>query len=664
MLERENRTVNTRVRVIGGSKIHLVNKWGIVCRDCTKNSTFGFVRIDGLEHKISFKILQVEEEPPLQDEDDVFYDAVDTLHERPRSPDCVAHYTETVTNSKASVTPRPVYSDRRATFALSDNVEEGAFTFGGLFIEELKLSANPQQKTFLSRLAGDRVRSYTLTQKDLKDLVKNKGLPKTGVLNGVRYEVINSKLCGDGYEEWQAKRYKFKVTLVAVGGRGLNEVFLQEELDRIANFSALAPQKAKSRLELLESPSKSDLIYNNFSSFDIQLMDPSCERVHEGSGYYPVGFFGNKIKNGPIQIRLFAPRLGIFKAVLMPKLGIDRIQLPPPKVGPSLTSNQDWVSIVVTKTWPSQNNGQIARILDPCCGRKPTETFRRDIEERQRLKPSHMVLRVWRGLGVPKDLCREYADRSCTLEGLKHAWLVGAPDPTDALPEGHIFIPGMGVKHEKIFLTRSPCMEPSDGVLMPIVSEKPPSMSQEDWQHINSLSFGTVLFGPPTEGDCPLAAQVAGGDEDGDLYFACWDTEIMSYMKEYDPVVYTGADGVELVPNSESPGNEGWLEKARSVLLDAENLLLLHKLVGKLHRASLEAAYDAFDAFDDTEKEARPSKKYAYKRSLDINLHDKEPIQLAKAYKLSLDLGKHGGSIKLPLNLHECVPEDVRKFLC
>ena len=191
-----------------------------------------------------------------------------------------------------------------------------------------------------------------------------------------------------------------------------------------------------------------------------------------------------------------------------------------------------------------------------------------------------------------------------------------------------------------------------------------------------SQPFGQLIFGPPRNGDPPLASQVASGDEDGDLFFVCWDKEIMSHMEEQilvpkEQTQQTEAredeDEVYHIRDTQPSGSGNWLEEAKSLMLDAEGLLLLRKLIGELHKASLQAAQDAFDSYDSADGAVQAIKlnhKTSYKTSLNVNLDDKRAVQLAKAYKLSLDLGKHGGLIKLPAHLHDRVPKDVRRFLC
>ena len=74
-----------------------------------------------------------------------------------------------------------------------------------------------------------------------------------------------------------------------------------------------------------------------------------------------------------------------------------------------------------------------------------------------------------------------------------------------------------GAHYPKIFLSRSPALVPSDAKLLEVVGEKPQNMTKENWNHLCSLRFGTVVFSAPLDGMPSLPYQVGEGDLDGDL---------------------------------------------------------------------------------------------------------------------------------------------------
>ena len=148
-------------------------------------------------------------------------------------------------------------------------------------------------------------------------------------------------------------------------------------------------------------------------------------------------------------------------------------------------------------------------------------------------------MRLWISLGVPAALCDEYAKRAKDWKGLGHAWVVGYADPTHCIPEGMIFVTGTisddgenllgGTSH--VFATRSPCLKPNDARLLPLLTQRPRAMTQEQWDQLIKLPFGAVMFPDAEEGILPLAALLADGDVDGDLYFLCWHHKILSALR-------------------------------------------------------------------------------------------------------------------------------------
>ena len=99
------------------------------------------------------------------------------------------------------------------------------------------------------------------------------------------------------------------------------------------------------------------------------------------------------------------------------------------------------------------------------------------------------------------------------------AHLKGCIDPTGALPENQVFICGytndknnrralFGDAHPKIFLSRSPCLEPTDAKIVSVVGSKPHAMCMNDWDLLCGYKFGTVIF--PQSLSIPLVTIIAG----------------------------------------------------------------------------------------------------------------------------------------------------------
>ena len=102
------------------------------------------------------------------------------------------------------------------------------------------------------------------------------------------------------------------------------------------------------------------------------------------------------------------------------------------------------------------------------------------------------------------------------------AHLKGCIDPTGKLPENRVFISGyvkspgkgclseiFGNIHEKVFISRSPCLEPGDAKLVSVVGNKPSAMTSEEWNMLCSYSFGTIIF-PQSRKFDPLPCVIAG----------------------------------------------------------------------------------------------------------------------------------------------------------
>lgn len=80
-------------------------------------------------------------------------------------------------------------------------------------------------------------------------------------------------------------------------------------------------------------------------------------------------------------------------------------------------------------------------------------------------------------------------------------------------------------KPKRAFITRSPCTESSDGMVIPLVCSESDLIGQRrsnDYKFLSQLSFGTVIFplGKPS-----LPSQINSSDCDGDRFFVIWDDQ-------------------------------------------------------------------------------------------------------------------------------------------
>jgi len=241
---------------------------------------------------------------------------------------------------------------------------------------------------------------------------------------------------------------------------------------------------------------------------------------------------------------------------------------------------------------------------------------------------------------VPDDIIKEYRSPSKPGAGRKlraEAWVVGVADPTGHLPEGHVYVSGLDQTLSEqslhhVFLTRSPCVQPEDGILVPVVTKKPPNMPDEEWESLRSRRLGEVIFscrGPP------LPQSIADGDCDGDLYFVCWDSQVLKCIQSHDAgsgkccthVVDTAANNVKVNDVLDPNFAAQWLYRAQQHMTNTE-ALAEKMLIGKLYNAMIRKADASMEGLKDPDAHA-----------------------LAEAYVQAIDHGKHGDGISLPQHL-------------
>jgi len=323
------------------------------------------------------------------------------------------------------------------------------------------------------------------------------------------------------------------------------------------------------------------------------------------------------------------------------------------KAPASKTCTESWVAVVITNSFPSEGNMQMGRFLDTDAA-KLNKSWMRD-DSRKPLSKMHRRMLI--GYGVKKSVADAYA-RSATndLKFLKHAHLMGCIDPTGALPEKKVIISGyitgsdnsralFGKVHTKVYLSRSPSLEPTDAKLVSVIGSKPREMSKDDWDMLCTYKFGTIIIPRSKEGSVPLPCVIADGDLDGDPYFVMWDKKIMEHLYHSNDKLTLKARRELLkleMPADTQPSvvkktkftndvDSNWLSKAQGKILNFPRQRAIAQLVGKLWGLCLKSS----------------------ERPCGIDLFDKDAIAYAKAYKNALDVQKHGGTVYLPGRLHE-----------
>lgn len=255
------------------------------------------------------------------------------------------------------------------------------------------------------------------------------------------------------------------------------------------------------------------------------------------------------------------------------------------------------------------------------------------------------------------------------MSGLKHSYLMGVCDPTGMLPEGSVFIPGycsnekeervLFSSHlERIFVTRSPCKDPTDGKLLPLVGTKPEEMPRDVWEWLCKKPFGTIIFSRQKDriNATPLPALCGEGDLDGDMYFVLFDKCL---IKELEPCF----DGAKMQWEIKKQENElrkqqinlkegpkfkadiskdvNWFAAAQKEILNIEYQSNVGKVIGSMWNLSEQLA----------------------KENPEEGIWDPDARACAIASRNAIDTLKHGIGVELPSRLKTKVKEKLHTYI-
>ena len=141
---------------------------------------------------------------------------------------------------------------------------------------------------------------------------------------------------------------------------------------------------------------------------------------HQGCGFYPEEFFGTATKKScdAIQVRILSPTIGLAKGMLLKKRGINCIQLPSSmiKVPSSETCTDNWAAVLINNEFPSEENRQMGRFLDPDAAKANKSWIKSD----RRKLLSKMYQRMLIGYGVKVSDVKAYTRAAKTPKYLKH----------------------------------------------------------------------------------------------------------------------------------------------------------------------------------------------------------------------------------------------------
>ena len=380
---------------------------------------------------------------------------------------------------------------------------------------------------------------------------------------------------------------------------------LEHELSEVADFAALpGPRKAVARLDLLQSTASRDDIAR-LCLDDIELIEEPMSAANYGEPMLDgCGFISDellrKVLNKTaradmgsrlaVQVRVVAPQLGVFKGMLMRKTGIKGVQLTKSmrKVPPSASKSAgSWAMVITKRVYPTKSSNAMAKRFSPPHQGQFTPSSRTNDE-----KPlNDMVSMLLEGIGVPRSVVHAYRAKP---HNEHTSCVVGVADPTGELPAGTVFL--TGTRLSEVFVTRFPCVKVSHGHVLSMPSAKPSSMSASAWDWLHELKFGALIFSG--KGHCPLPGICADGDLDGDLFFVCWNDEVVHHVRTHraaatDRLIKKGVivkpekgqSGSGISRSTKADGNgAGWMAAAQSHMTDI-NVLREHMTIGAKHKA-------------------------------------------------------------------------------
>jgi hypothetical protein len=556
-------------------------------------------------------------------------------------------------------------------------------TFGRCYVTSRRLADTPTNTdaTFLTSLFQSRIQIV-----DIPIRIQQPWIPMEQELydhgTNSRLQLISTKLCSDatvshgGFRIQQPK--VLRCMYLAETFPDCQTISAEEELQKLANFAALPTRKAMARLQLLQSPA---YMVPTTTRHDCKKMhgifffpraSDICTQMVNDPGCAGCGFIAESLlmdmfdslgkkslakKVFAIQVRLFVPTMGIYKGMLCRKRNITPpIQLVESmyKVPPSTLPNASpGLALILCRNGvypkPGTTNDYIGRRLD-ASAKCPLR-----LQSFQPKPLSDMILRLFQAVQVHPDTIRTYKTQSCTREGVNHAWLVGLADPTNRLPVGHVLVTGkLQVSSTRVFITRSPCMKPTDGRVLPVVQQKPDAMSLEDWNFLQSFPFGGIIFAFPSSsssssrekrGMCPIPEYIANGDLDGDLYFTCWDANILQEVQTEpilaDQPVTTKSSCTTSFDSTCVISQPHWFQSVQALMMNVPLLVAMEELTSKCYRLSQRIADQHPDCF----------------------MNHPDAIAMAMAYTQALEYTKHGGQIYLPNHLHHLIPQHLHSYI-
>ena len=212
-------------------------------------------------------------------------------------------------------------------------------------------------------------------------------------------------------------------------------------------------------------------------------------------------------------------------------------------------------------------------------------------------------------------------------------YLMGVADPLNVLEENEVFIVGHTKIVGDILISRNPCQHPGDIRKFTAVNN---SELHDFVGYYNRQSSGGVFFS--TKGDRAPADLLSNGDYDGDLFWICWDQELVKLMDENfgaAPVDFADAQKWNEKYNKDQNDNMKWRIVRKSPMefgdQDMSNALMTHFLLSNINSMKMK----------------RSSK--IWRKCFELfGLFDDRTMIASQCYFVALDASKNGIKVTLP----------------
>ena len=212
-------------------------------------------------------------------------------------------------------------------------------------------------------------------------------------------------------------------------------------------------------------------------------------------------------------------------------------------------------------------------------------------------------------------------------------YLMGVADPLNVLEKNQVFIVGHTKIVGDVLISRNPCQHPGDIQKFTAVNN---TELHDFVGYYNRQSSGGIFFS--TKGDRAPADLLSNGDYDGDLFWICWDQELIKLIDEnFDaaPADFSDAYNWNQICNKDEQDNRKWSVVRKSPMefgdQDMSNALMTHFLLSNINSMTMK----------------RSSK--IWRKCFELfGLFDRRTMIASQCYFVALDASKNGIKVTFP----------------